>query len=75
MGKIAVYISFLIMIMCFIISNVKINQNIQKFGINTKKIVRYGQDVEIGDILYIDDRKEKVVQIFEDGSYLTQIVK
>ncbi len=72
MSKNGVYIAFAILVLAIIISNIKISKNIEKIDINSRNIVRYGEEVEKDDIINIDDRKEIVIKVFEDGSYLTK---
>ena len=72
MSKNGVYIAFAILVLAIIISNIKISKNIEKIDINSRNIVRYGEEVEKNDIINIDDRKEIVIKVFEDGSYLTK---
>lgn len=70
-----VYIAFIVLVIAIIYSGLKSSYYLQKNIINDKKIIRYGNNVNIGDIIYINGNKEIVVQILEDGSYITKIIK
>lgn len=70
-----VYIGFILLVIAIIFSYFKTNYYIQKNINNNKNIVRYGKDVNVGDIIYINGNKEEVVKILNDGSYITKIVK
>lgn len=70
-----VYIAFILLVIAIIFSYFKTNYYIQKNINNNKNIVRYGKDVNVGDIIYINGNKEEVVKILNDGSYITKIVK
>lgn len=70
-----VYIAFILLVIAIIFSYFKTNYYIQKNINNNKNIVRYGNDVNVGDIIYINGNKEEVVKILNDGSYITKIVK
>ncbi|MBS5793975.1 MAG: hypothetical protein ACLUCH_07865 [Lachnospirales bacterium] len=70
-----VYIAFILLVIAIIFSYFKTNYYIQKNINNNKNIVRYGNDVSVGDIIYINGNKEEVVKILNDGSYITKIVK
>ena len=70
-----VYIAFILLVIAIIFSYFKTNYYIQKNINNNKNIVRYGNDVNEGDIIYINGNKEEVVKILNDGSYITKIVK
>lgn len=70
-----VYIAFILLVIAIIFSYFKTNYYIQKNINNNKNIVRYGNDVNVGDIIYINGNKEEVVKILNDGSYITRIVK
>ncbi len=70
-----VYIAFILLVIAIIFSCFKTNYYIQKNINNNKNIVRYGNDISVGDIIYINGNKEEVVKILNDGSYITKIVK
>ena len=70
-----VYMAFILLVIAIIFSYFKTNYYIQKNINNNKNIVRYGNDVNVGDIIYINGNKEEVVKILNDGSYITKIVK
>ncbi len=70
-----VYIAFILLVIAIIFSYFKTNYYIQKNINKNKNIVRYGKDVNVGDIIYINGNKEEVVKILNDGSYITKIVK
>ena len=70
-----VYIAFILLVIAIIFSYFRTNYYIQKNINNNKNIVRYGKDVNVGDIIYINGNKEEVVKILNDGSYITKIVK
>lgn len=70
-----VYIAVILLVIAIIFSYFKTNYYIQKNINNNKNIVRYGNDVSVGDIIYINGNKEEVVKILNDGSYITKIVK
>lgn len=70
-----VYISFIILLICIFLSYFKINCYIQKNTKNNKNIVRSGKNVKVGDILYVNGNKEIVMQVLEDGTYITKISK
>lgn len=70
----SVYISFIILIICIIFSYFKTVYNIQKNYTNDKNIIRYGKNVNKDDIIYINGNKEIVIEVMEDGSYITKII-
>lgn len=70
-----VYIAFILLVIAIIFSYFKTNYYIQKNINKNKNVVRYGKDVNVGDIIYINGNKEEVVKILNDGSYITKIVK
>ena len=70
-----VYISFIVLVIAIIYSSLKSSYYLQKNITNDKKIIRYGDNINIGDIIYINGNKEIVIKILEDGSYITKIVK
>lgn len=70
-----VYIAFILLVIAIIFSYFKTNYYIQKNINNNKNIVRYGKDVNVGDIIYINGNNEEVVKILNDGLYITKIVK
>lgn len=70
-----ILLSFLFLIFAIIFSTIKIGNITQKYDKNIDKIIRYGKDVEVGDIIYINGSKEKVVKVYEDGSYITNKIK
>ena len=71
----SVYIAFIILIIAIIFSYLKISYYTQKNINNNKKIIRYGNNIEKGDIIYINGNKELVIEVLEDGSYITKIIK
>lgn len=70
-----VYMAFILLVIAIIFSYFKTNYYIQKNINKNKNVVRYGKDVNVGDIIYINGNKEEVVKILNDGSYITKIVK
>ena len=71
----SVYIAFIILIIAIIFSYLKISYYTQKNINNNKKIIRYGNNIQKGDIIYINGNKELVIEVLEDGSYITKIIK
>ncbi len=69
-----IYISFIVLIIAIIFSLLKTNHYIQKNINNSKKIIRYGNNIKENDILYINGNKEIVVEVLKDGSYITKIL-
>ena len=69
-----IYISFIVLIIAIIFSLLKTNHYIQKNIKNSKKIIRYGNNIKENDILYINGNKEIVVEVLKDGSYITKIL-
>ena len=69
-----IYISFIVQIIAIIFSVLKTNHYIQKNINNSKKIIRYGNNIKENDILYINGNKEIVVEVLKDGSYITKIL-
>ncbi len=69
------YISFLILVFAIIYSYFKTSYNIQKNQINNKNIIRYGNNIKKGDTININGNKEIVIDVMEDGSYITKIIK
>ena len=71
----SVYIAFIILIIAIIFSYLKISYYTQKNINNNKKIIRYGNNIQKGDIIYINGNKELVIEVLEDGSDITKIIK
>ena len=69
------YILFLILVFAIIYSYFKTSYNIQKNQINNKNIIRYGNNIKKGDTININGNKEIVIDVMEDGSYITKIIK
>ncbi len=70
-----VYIAFIILFLSIIFSHLKTRYYLQKKIDNNKKIIRYGNNIDIGDVIYINGNKEVVVEVLNDGSYITKILK